>query len=241
MLTFLAVTPALLLGVTFLDGAWVAERFAHGQPVATALTLLGWAGLYRRSGARLRRLLLLGLGPATLGEVVFSLGLGMYEYRLHAIPLYVPLGHVILYATVFQAVRAPWVRRAEAWLGPVLFALGGLFVVGWHLRQGDPFGLACWVTFAALWLLNPRGRLFFAAMFLLVAFLEQCGTRQGCWWWPPTLLGHPGLMRSANPPGGIAVFYVLFDLSCLALYFFVRWASFDRWIGRVVAARAARS
>jgi hypothetical protein len=109
--------------------------------------------------------------------------------------------------------------------------------VGWHLVRHDPFGLACWVAFAALWLVNPRGRLFFAVMFLVVAFLEQCGTRTGAWVWPPVLFGKVAAIGSANPPGGIAVFYALFDLSCLALYFFTRFTSFERWVSRRVAVR----
>lgn len=238
VLRFCVVTPLLLLAVTALDSAWLAQRFEHGQAVAAGVTLLGWAWFYRRSGARLRRVLVLGLLPATVGEVVFSLGLGMYDYRLHAVPLYVPPGHVILYATVFGLVHDGAVRQAERWLAPLLFALGGGYAVGWHLLVGDAFGLACWGAFAVLWLVNRPGRLFFAAMFLLVAFLEQCGTRLGCWRWPETWLGHPALWRSGNPPGGIAVFYVAFDLACLALYFFWRWPSFERWVGRRVVAHS---
>lgn len=234
---FPLLLPPLLLAVTVLDGAWLAERFAHGQAVANVLAVAAWLWLYRSSGARLRRLLVLGLLPATVGELIFSLGLGMYEYRLHAIPLYVPVGHTLVYAAVFLIAHAPRVRRQARWLAPLLFLAGGAFSVGWHLLKNDPFGLGCWVAFAVLWLFNPRGRLFFAVMFLVVAYLEQCGTLAGAWVWPPVLFGKLTGVASANPPGGIAVFYALFDLSCLALYFFTRFTVFERWVSRRVAMR----
>ena len=84
-----------------------------------------------------------------------------------------------------------------------------------------------------------RARLFFAAMYLLVAYLELCGTASGAWAWPAHLLGKAQGLSSANPPSGVAVFYSLFDLSCLALYFATRFSHFERWASRLVSKRSA--
>ena len=86
---------------------------------------------------------------------------------------------------------------------------------------------------------SRSARLFLVSMYLLVAYLEQCGTRLGCWAWPATLFGLVHGPPSGNPPSGIAVFYGLFDLSCLALYFGVYWRSFERWVQRLVHHRSA--
>ena len=230
--------PLLLVAITALDSTAVAAHTSLGQPLAVAGTLVFWALMLRRAGWRLRRLMVLGLVAATAGEVVFSLGLGMYRYRLGSIPLYVPPGHTLLYAAIFVFVRRPWVHQRAHILAPLLFLACTAYTLAWYQVAHDRFGLCCFALFALLWLVNKPARLFFAAMYLLVAFLEQWGTHFGCWRWPPELLGHLSQVPSGNPPSGVALFYVLFDLSCLALYFFVRWRSFERWVARSVHLRA---
>lgn len=230
-------TPLVLLAVTWLDGAALADRLRFGQALADALTLAFWSLVFLGASPRLRRLLVLGLVAATAGEVIFSLGLGMYLYRLARIPLYVPPGHTLLYATVFVFVRARGVRRHAGWLAPMLMLAATAYSLAWFRVARDAFGLACFGAFALLWMLRREARLFFAAMYLLVAFLEQCGTHFGAWRWPPLLFGRVAACPSGNPPSGVALFYVLFDLACLALYFGVRWTSFERWVQRLVFRR----
>lgn len=234
-------TLVVLPLVTALDGRAVAAHTAIGQPLAVAVTLAWWAACWLMAPPRLRVLLVVGIVAATLGEVFFSLVLGMYAYRLGSIPVYVPPGHTLLYATVYVFVRRPWARRSEAWLGPLLLAVGAAFSALWLVRWNDRFGFGCFVALALLALAARRARLFFSAMGLLVAYLELLGTGFGAWAWPPTLLGRFPAIPSANPPSGIAIFYVLFDLSCLLLYAFVRFESFERWVSaRLHAARRPR-
>lgn len=234
-------TLPLLLIITALDGEAVAAFTPYGQALANGLTLLYWLVLSRAASSRLRLLMILGLFAATAGEVLFSLGLGMYEYRLKQIPVYVPPGHTILYAAVFVGVRLSWVRRNAAVLTPLLLAAGAVYsVLRWHLLD-DVFGIACFGVFGALVLLVRTSRLFFAAMYLLVAYLELAGTSFGAWAWPPILLGKLSAVPSANPPSGVAVFYCVFDLCCLALYFGVRMRSFDRFVSAFVHRRGRRT
>ncbi len=232
-----AGTLPLLLLITALDGERVAEVSPHGQAAANVLTLLYWFVLSRAASSRLRVLMLVGLVAATAGEVLFSLGLGMYEYRLEQIPVYVPPGHTLLYAAVFVSVRLGWFRRHAAVLTPLLLSVGALYsVLRWHLLD-DVFGLACFGVFCALVMVVRTSRLFFAAMYLLVAYLELAGTAFGAWSWPPVLFGKLSAVPSANPPSGVAVFYCVFDLCCLALYFGVRLRSFDRFVSALVRRR----
>jgi len=235
----LPATPLVLLAVTWLDGSAFAAGVPGGQALADGLTLAFWALVLLGASPRLRRLLVLGLVAATAGEVIFSLGLGMYRYRLARIPLYVPPGHTLLYATVFVFVRARAVRRQAGWLAPALMLAATAYSLAWFRAAHDVFGLACFGGFALLWWVRREARLFFAAMYLLVALLEQCGTRFGAWRWPGLLFGRVAGCPSGNPPSGVALFYVLFDLACLALYFGVRWESFERWASRLVFRRAS--
>jgi hypothetical protein len=227
----------LLLWMTWVDGVRVATAFTHGQAVATAVCLFYWLALYGAGSARLRRLMLFGVVAATAGEALFSLGLGMYTYREGGIPLYVPPGHTVLYAAVFLFVRLPGVHHRARLLMPVLLALGAAYsAVQWRLFADD-YGFACFLVFLVLLTAIRGSRLFFAAMYLLVAWLEQCGTGAGAWAWPDHLLGRAHGLSSANPPAGVAVFYCLFDLSCLAMYFGWRFKTFERWVQRLVWRR----
>jgi hypothetical protein len=233
----LPLSPLLFLLIGLLDSAKLAEHVRHGQEAALAVMSLAWLVLYRRASVRLRRLLLLGLLPATVGELIFSPGLGMYIYRLHSVPLYVPLGHTLLYATVFLFVRLGVVRRHPKLVLGSLMVVAVIYTLGWWRVANDQYGLICAGAFVLLLMVARGARLFLVAMYLMVAYLEQCGTHLGCWTWPGTLLGRISTVPSGNPPSGVAVFYGLFDLSCLALYFGVHWKSFERWVQRLVWSR----
>jgi hypothetical protein len=162
--------------------------------------------------------MLIGLGVATAGEVSFSLLIGMYEYRLQNIPLYVPPGHAILYATVFQFARDPWVRRHRTQLIAACYSAAALFSLIWLLALQDVYGFVCFGVFSALIFFRRESRLFFVAMYLLVAYLELVGTYYQCWHWPSALLNLWPSIPSANPPSGISVFYMGFDIGCLGFY-----------------------
>jgi len=234
----IAAVPPLLLAVTSLDGPGAVAKFAAGPAISVALTFTFWAVLWLAASNRLRRLMLVGLFAATLGEVVFSLGLGMYTYRQATVPPYVPPGHTILYASIFLFVRLPEVRRRARLLGPLLFLAGAAWSFALWRFAHDGWGFLCFGLFVVLLIAIRRSRLFFAAMYLLVAYLELCGTSAGAWAWPSHLLGRPDALASANPPSGVAVFYSLFDLSCLALYFGTRFTHFERWVARLVWRRS---
>jgi hypothetical protein len=234
------LVPLALLAATASDSLWVAERFAGGQWLATAVTLSFWAWLFSRASPRLRWLMALGVLAATGGECFFSLALGMYRYRLGNIPAYVPPGHTLLYAAVFGFVRIRWVRKNERWISAVLFAIDASYTLYWWRTRNDVYGLWLFGVFVLVLMAVRGSRLFFLAMYALVADLELWGTHFGCWRWPEILLGRLSSVPSGNPPSGVAAYYVLFDLSCLGLYFFARWKSFERWVQRRVWKPAAR-
>lgn len=211
---FLFLLPAIL----FLDSAEVAERFPYGQWVANLATFAYFILTYRSASPRLKRLMIYGLLVAGAGEVSFSLILHMYEYRLKTIPLYVPPGHTILYARVYQFVREPSVVRWAAQIKIAMFGLATAFSVSWLIWKHDLYGFICFGAFLLLLGRARHSRLFFLTMYLLVAYLELWGTGLHCWFWHPVLLNRFQGLPSANPPSSISVFYMGFDMACLALY-----------------------
>lgn len=216
--TLLLAVPVLLVAILFIDSQAMAERFAYGQWLANLITCGFFIGMLYVASPRLRRLMLIGLFIATAGEVLFSLILGMYEYRLENIPLYVPPGHCILYATIFLLARDPWVMRNRERIIVIGYGIAAAFSLSWLLAYQDVFGFLCFAAFSLLIYRRPDSRLFFVTMFLLVAYLELLGTYFQCWVWPPTLLDLRSAIPSANPPSGIAIFYLGFDIGCLGFY-----------------------
>lgn len=149
---------------------------------------------------------------ATIGEVTGSLIWGVYHYRLHNLPLFVPPAHGIVYLTGVSLAAA--LRRhtralvAVAAAGAATWGLLGLFV----LPRRDVAG-AVGVPLLLLFLWRGRNRAVYAGVFLVVAGLELYGTAIGTWRWAHDL---PGLgIPDGNPPSGVASGYVWFDVMAL--------------------------
>ncbi len=216
-LTWVSVL-ALMGLVCFLDSRLLATRFDHGQWFAGAIMIAAFVWLHRSAPPRLRALMKYGVFIATAGEVLFSLVLGMYDYRLANVPVYVPPGHSILYAAVYYFVREPFVMRHRAWFASLMLLVSVGYAGFWLAAHRDVYGALCTLLFVALIARNAESRLFFLAMFLFVGFLEQVGTRFGCWYWHAHAFDRFRWLPSGNPPSGISIFYFGFDVLCLLAY-----------------------
>src|SRR5690606_15560928 len=78
------------------------------------------------SGTQLRRLIFTMVIVSYIGELIFCTWLGMYAYRTEHIPLYVPLGHAIVYASGYIYAHSQLASRQKTLLKklfPVLFIL----------------------------------------------------------------------------------------------------------------------
>jgi hypothetical protein len=147
---------------------------------------------------------------ATLGEVNGSLVWGLYHYRLHDLPLFVPPGHGLIYLSGLALARVLGERPAilAALAGSLLWGLMGLTVLP-RPDDAGAFGVAVLCFF--LW--RSRSRAAYAGVFFIVAALELYGTAIGAWCWTSSL---PGLgIKDGNPPSGAASGYLLFDLLAL--------------------------
>jgi hypothetical protein len=147
---------------------------------------------------------------ATVGEVTGSLVWGVYHYRLHNLPLFIPPAHGLVYLSGLALARtAP--KRLVVWAaaaGAAGWGIAGLTVLP-RLDVAGAFGVPLLLVF--LW--RSRWRATYAGVFLVVAALELYGTSIGTWRWASTL---PGLgIPDGNPPSGVASGYVWFDVMAL--------------------------
>jgi hypothetical protein len=149
---------------------------------------------------------------ATVGEITGAILWGVYHYRLHNLPMFIPPAHGIVYLTGLSLSVA--LRRHA----PVLVAVAALTATTWGLLgltmlpRRDVAG-AVGVPLLLLFLWRSRNRAIYAAVFLVVGALELYGTAIGTWHWARTL---PGLgIPDGNPPSGVASGYVWFDVMAL--------------------------
>jgi hypothetical protein len=210
--------PAALIPLLFLDGAVMATHFRYGQWLFDGIILAFFGWMLTWVSRRLRMAMLIGIGVGALGEVFFSLVVGMYDYRLANVPIYIPLGHSIIYATIFLLVREHWMRCHARLITLAGYGLCLAFSLVWLVMYRDVFGFICFAAFSVLIYFKRELRLFFVCIFIIVSYLELWGTYFQCWHWPSTLMNHWPAVPSANPPSGISVFYMGFDIACLSLY-----------------------
>jgi hypothetical protein len=149
---------------------------------------------------------------ATIGEVTGSLIWGVYHYRLHNLPLFVPPAHGLVYLTGLSLAAALGRHSrglvATAAVAAATWGLLGLTV----LPRRDVAG-AIGIPLLLVFLWRGRNRAVYAGVFLVVAGLELYGTAIGTWRWAHDL---PGLgIPDGNPPSGVASGYVWFDVMAL--------------------------
>lgn len=220
VLTWIPVVLLLDRGASMTQQRWLG--------VGTWVILLA---LLWRENNRTRAQVGVVVAFATLVEYTFSGLLGVYVYRLHDVPWFVPPGHGMVYLGALAIGRSPYVERQRRWLVPATLAVAGGYAV-WGLAlsgRRDVLG-AFWFACLAWFLLRGRQPLVFVGAFVVVTYLELLGTGVGTWTWQvrdPVL----GVVAMGNPPSGAAGGYGFFDAA--ALYFAPR-------IERSLRARRAR-
>jgi hypothetical protein len=205
---FVAASACFMLALLLLDAGGLAHQLLLG--LATALFVLFFV---RRSGTAGRQVVAAIL-VATAGEIVLSLGWGLYTYRHALIPLYVPPGHGLFYLLAAESARQQLFRRHAGAITRAVVVIGTLLALVSLVRSGDAWGFLWWLGALAL-IRASENRLMLAACFVYTMILEWVGTAIGNWQWTPVVPG-AGL-RSANPPAGVGLLYILLDLIVVAI------------------------
>ena len=223
---------AIFVGIPIfliLDSDYVGEYIAYSQSIATLLVVLVFFNSYRKTSKRVKHIMLLGVAVGFIGEIFFSLILGMYHYRYENIPLWVGFGHSLIFVSVYKVARYKYVLKNIVPIKMALLSFAIGYTILWLYLANDWFGFWSSIAFMFILLIAKKSQLFFLIMFLIVCYIEQVGTSTGTWFWPNTLLGMYDWMPSGNPPSGIAVFYFLFDAIILVLYLTIHKKVKYRW------------
>jgi hypothetical protein len=148
---------------------------------------------------------------ATMLEYSASPLLGLYTYRLHNVPSFVPPGHGLVYLAALTAAGAMRANRIGVWFPRlVLVVAAGWALWGVTLSARPDTGGALLYLFLAAFILRGRAPLVYSAAFVVTAYLEIIGTHVGNWAWAQR--DFVGVTTLGNPPSGIAGGYCFLDM-----------------------------
>jgi hypothetical protein len=147
---------------------------------------------------------------ATTGEVVLSMGWGLYSYRSTTlVPLYVPFGHAVFYTLAAATSREPWLRRHARSITIGVVTIGSIIAIVQLFALRDQWGMIWWLG-AVAFIVRSKNQLLLSACCVYTILLEWLGTALGNWRWAADV---PALhFTSANPPSGVGILYVLLDV-----------------------------
>jgi hypothetical protein len=151
---------------------------------------------------------------ATCAELIGSIVLGAYVYRLDNLPAFVPPGHGLVYLAGLRISQSlPVLRHSRAFVTGAaaivaVWAVLGLVLLG----RTDVLGAAAGAGLVYM-MFRGRAPTLYAGVFIVVALLELYGTAIGAWRWSEAVPGTP--IGAGNPPSGIASVYVLFDIAAI--------------------------
>jgi hypothetical protein len=211
-LSFAAMVACVIAVFLALDHfATLNEQLLLGAATWTIL-LASVASLSREDRSRA----LLVVVVATCAEVLGSIVLGAYTYRLENLPAFVPPGHGLVYLAGLRISQSEPIRRhPRAFVGAVIAVVAGWGIAGLVLLgRTDALGAITGALLIYVLLRGSKATLY-AGVFVMVAFLEIYGTSIGAWHWAAT--AHDTPLPAGNPPSGIASVYVLFDIAAIAL------------------------
>jgi hypothetical protein len=203
----------------FIDSPFLANYYPYGQDVANLIMLITYSWFLLKSNRKLYWLMLLMTISSLFAEIIGSILLGLYQYRLHNIPLYIPLGHAVIYATIYLVCKQPFIWRShvdmERCLAKFSFVVSfmSLFVIN------DVGGFLGYLLFLII-LRSRKKPLFYLNMFAMVYYIELCGTVCSTWSWYSVLGNHPSFPPIGYTPSGMAGLYILIDLVSNSIYFY---------------------
>ena len=218
-----ATRPERQLGRVVLLASYLAALLAvdtqvslHGQLALGALTWIVLLVAARPLPVERRAQVAVVICAATVAEVTGSILWGVYTYRLHNLPLFVPPGHGLVYLAGISLSETALVRARPRGFVLVVAACAATWgVVGLTVLPRFDLGGAIGVSVFLFFLWKGRVPMVYGGVFFVVPFLELWGTAVGLWQWHAIT---PGLgLPMGNPPSGAMSGYVLFDIVAIAL------------------------
>ncbi|MGY4383822.1 multisubunit Na+/H+ antiporter MnhE subunit [Pedobacter sp. UYP24] len=190
----------LALGI---DSVYFTDTYFDGRQITNVLVVLYFLAMYATSNSHLRKLMFVMVLLSYIGELLFCTLLGMYTYRTPYIPLYVPFGHGIVYASGYIIAKTTYAAHLDNKLRvffaiafTLLFLYAGFFL-------GDILTLILGLLFFLL-LYRKRWDNMYYFIALCVILIELIGTYYKCWGWGAKIFGQ---IPASNPPMGAVFLY----------------------------------
>ena len=197
---FFTLFTLVALGI---DSDYFAANYFDGRQITNFLAIVYFSFFFFVSDSHLRKLMFVMVFLSYIGELIFCTLLGMYDYRTVVIPLYVPFGHAIVYASGYVFAHTKWAVRNDILLKKY-FAIGFLLLfLAVGIFMNDIFSLIFGIFFFLLLKRKKRQNLYYFIA-LCVIFIELVGTYFQCWKWVPKTFG---ILPAVNPPMGAVFFY----------------------------------
>jgi hypothetical protein len=200
---FALLFPAFTIFALWIDSAEFQKKYFDGGIVTAILAIVYFSFFFRYATSTLRKLMFVMVFLSYLGELIFCELVGMYDYRNHTIPLYVPFGHSIVYASGYVLAETTFFINNERILRKLFLILFSLLFLGVGIFLNDVFSLIFGTLFFVLMRRKKWQNLYYAIA-LCVIFIELVGTYFNCWTWVPKTFG---IIPAINPPMGAVFFY----------------------------------
>jgi hypothetical protein len=208
-------TLFLVAATLYIPALLLADSRGNLPQLALGLSTLLFLALFARRSEVDTRQIACAILVATTGEIILSIGWGLYTYHNALIPLYVPFGHGIFYLLAAESARQPVLRRHARTITRAVLIAGSVVAGVGIIFFRDQWGLLWWIA-AAILVMRSRNQLMLSTCFVYTILLEWIGTALGNWHWSAVI---PGLgLRSANPPSGVGILYILLDLTTVAIF-----------------------
>jgi hypothetical protein len=195
--------PLFTVVALFVDSVYFSRAYFDGRQLTNILAFCYFLMMYYCSQSDLRKLMVVMVFLSYLGEIIFCELLRMYIYRTPGIPLYVPFGHAIVYASGYILAHTGFALRYNAKLR-IAFSTGfAVLFISVGLFLDDKFTLifGC-LFFLLLWRKRWENMYYFIAICVII--IELIGTYFRCWGWSQKIFGY---ISTVNPPMGAVFFY----------------------------------
>lgn len=191
-----------------IDSVYFTTHFFDARIITNLVAVFYFSMLFFTADITLRKRMFVMVFLSYIGELIFCKLLGMYYYRTEPIPLYVPFGHAIVYASGYIFAHTRYVIENEKRLQRFFAVFFILLFLAVGILLNDVFTLLFGSLFFVL-LKRKHWQNLYYCIALCVIFIELVGTYFQCWTWVPKTYG---VIPAANPPMGAVFFYAGGDL-----------------------------
>lgn len=203
VLWFAFLFPLFTIFALWIDSDSFENNYFRAGILTAILAITYFGFFFKFASSTLRKLMFVMVFLSYLGELLFCELLKMYDYRNHAIPLYVPFGHAIVYASGFVLAETSFFIKNEGRLRKLFLISFSLLFLGVGFFLNDIFSLIFGTLFFVLMRRKKWANVYYSIA-LCVIFIELVGTYFNCWTWVPKTFG---IIPAANPPLGAVFFY----------------------------------